>query len=168
MAMVTCRECKHKISSKAGACPSCGAPQKPKRDAISSLARIFLIVFIGVPVLIGVGASIFSEGETPKTAEERAERAKQAKNSQLMVFACSEAQRAVKQRLKAPSSAKFPGCGLSLAEYEIRATADKATWWVEGYVDSQNSYGAMLRREFIVKLTLDGDNWTPVDVALNE
>ena len=131
MAMVNCRECKQKISSKAAACPSCGAPQKAKRDAVSSLARIFLIVFIGVPLLIGVGASIFSEGDTPKSPEERAERAEQARNSQLMVFACSEAQRAVKQRLKAPTSAKFPGCGLSLAEYEIRATPDKATWWVE-------------------------------------
>ncbi len=67
MAMVSCKECGKGISSKAPVCPHCGAPQAKKRDAVSSIARIFLIIFVGVPI---VGAYLFMQfAKQPEVAE---------------------------------------------------------------------------------------------------
>lgn len=48
------------------------------------------------------------------------------------------AQNIVKDELKSPSSAKFP-----LSDYTVRH--DLREYYVSGYVDSQNSFGAMVR-----------------------
>lgn len=67
-------------------------------------------------------------------------------------FACTAAQEEVKQRLKSPSSAKFPVC----SEMNITNTGDK--WTIIGYVEAQNSFGAMLKSDFTVKIELLGNN----------
>lgn len=56
----------------------------------------------------------------------------------------------VKKLLKAPSTAKF--CSQSEAEI----LRDGNTWSVEGWVDAENSYGAMLREKYVVKITFTG------------
>lgn len=70
----------------------------------------------------------------------------------LAMEACAIAQEAVKAKLKAPSSAKFPGCAFGAHEYRIRADEARDTVWVMGHVDAQNDFGAMLRSDFGVKL----------------
>lgn len=67
-------------------------------------------------------------------------------------LACTAAQEEVKQRLKSPSSAKFPVC----SEMNITNTGDK--WTIIGYVEAQNSFGAMLKSDFTVKIELLGNN----------
>lgn len=53
----------------------------------------------------------------------------------------------VKQNLKAPSTATFS----SIRETQIKRSGN--TWTVSGWVDAQNSFGAMLRSEYTVKIT---------------
>lgn len=57
----------------------------------------------------------------------------------------------VKDRLKAPSTAKFSG----------ESVSDDGTgrYTVTGSVDAQNSFGAMLRDHYSCLMRLDGDNW---------
>lgn len=66
------------------------------------------------------------------------------------IYFISYAQNYVKNGLKAPSTAKFPSFFLSLDDY--RVTRYKGTVTVSSYVDSQNSFGAMLRSNFVVKI----------------
>lgn len=67
----------------------------------------------------------------------------------------------VKRNLKAPRSAKFGGYrNTSVQHY----TGCKFV--VSGYVDSQNSFGAMLRSNYSVTLTPNGRNWTLLDIQI--
>lgn len=53
----------------------------------------------------------------------------------------------VKKKLKSPSTAKF------CESYEAEINRNGNTWSVEGWVDAQNSFGATLRNDFVVKIT---------------
>lgn len=106
-------------------------------------------------------AALEKQRQAQRNAAAAAGRAAAAGNrdESLSLEACQEAIRAVRPRLKAPATAKFPGCVFGAHEYEIRADETRSTWWVLGHVDSQNSFGAMIRTKWIVKLTHKGDNW---------
>ena len=62
MAMIRCKECKKKISSKAQSCPNCGAPveisekenNKPKRKGRGCLLAFLILILVGIFILIGV------------------------------------------------------------------------------------------------------------------
>lgn len=56
----------------------------------------------------------------------------------------------VKNRLKAPSTAKFSA---------VSHTGSGSFYTVTGAVDAQNSFGAMLRLNFTCKVTSQGDKW---------
>ncbi|WP_240371482.1 hypothetical protein [Anoxybacteroides rupiense] len=87
-------------------------------------------------------------------------------NNSVKVFSLSEddkinawviAQKAVKDRLKAPSTADFP-------MYDERfVSAENGNIVVQSYVDAQNGFGAMIRSNFVV--TLDG-NLNVIDVYI--
>jgi hypothetical protein len=68
------------------------------------------------------------------------------------------AQRAVRDILKAPSTAKFPSYNFELDHYFIEQLGTN-TYRVKSHVDAQNSFGAMLRNEFSVIVTTDGSVW---------
>lgn len=84
----------------------------------------------------------------------------------LAMEACTLAQDAVKAKLKAPSSAKFPGCAFGAHEYRIRADEARDTVWVMGHVDAQNDFGAMLRSDFGVKLERRNGQLVAVEAVL--
>lgn len=69
--------------------------------------------------------------------------------------------KAVEDNLKSPSTAKF--CSYS------EMTAENLggnQWRIEGYVDAQNSFGAMIRENWIVTLTLTGEGFTDYSVQV--
>ncbi len=69
----------------------------------------------------------------------------------------------VTDQLKAPRTARFP----STTSYVARSFDD--TWMVSGYVDAQNSYGAMIRSEWFVTLRYEGrDKWKLVSIEFTE
>ena len=61
------------------------------------------------------------------------------------------------QLLKAPASAQF--CSLE----EMTVTEINGVYTVSGYVDSQNSYGAMIRTPFVLKVYKDETGWKSAD-----
>lgn len=67
------------------------------------------------------------------------------------------AEKAVKNKLKSPSTAEF----CSHKEYSITCSGD--TWTVSGYVDAQNSFGATLRNDFTVKFTFENSERYTID-----
>lgn len=71
---------------------------------------------------------------------------------------CVEAQMAVMNSLKSPKSADFPSCS---EKNLIREADGKIT--VSSYVDSQNSFGAMIRTPFQVMLHKTSDTAVVVD-----
>jgi hypothetical protein len=67
----------------------------------------------------------------------------------------------VKDRLRAPSTAKF--CGFSGATV---VTLGGDSYQVNGWVDAQNAFGAMIRDDFVCKLHKTGDKWYRDDISL--
>lgn len=64
----------------------------------------------------------------------------------------------VKKQLKSPTSARFS---------EESATKASGRWTVSGVVDSQNSFGAMVRNQYTCTTTYqkDGDQWNLVSLT---
>lgn len=95
-----------------------------------------------------------------QAAQARAAQADQASKSLddgTFIVRCQDAVRA---QLKAPSTAKFPGV-LEKADAVTTYENGNKTW--SGWVDSQNSFGALLRTEFLCEYSMDTQN---IDVNL--
>jgi hypothetical protein len=85
----------------------------------------------------------------------------------LQVRAESNAKTAVKLILKAPSTAEFDDANTRIWLFPDSSVV------VKGSVDAQNSFGAMLRNNFYVRMKWRGDfremtNWTVIDAKLEE
>lgn len=73
----------------------------------------------------------------------------------------SSCEKTIKEILKSPSTAKFPG----LSKWSM--WKDEGVAYVQGYVDAQNSFGAMLRSDFqfiidnrtVISLIFDGEEY---------
>jgi len=67
----------------------------------------------------------------------------------------------IKSLLKAPSTAKFPGSWLDpFYGWDLGRSGNIVE--LSSYVDSQNSFGAMIRAYFTVQYKVDGSKYTPV------
>ena len=67
--------------------------------------------------------------------------------------------------LKAQSTATWPNYNEFAAAPE---SGEPGVWKVAGYVDSQNSFGAMLRNEFLVTMKKNGENWELIEVRFKK
>lgn len=112
---------------------------------------------------VGISSLKTSEGETYDSNDLKATLPPSNPSSQyssgklgdsFKSFAWSLAKSAVKESLKAPSTAKFPS---SHNGQDIKQT-DANTFIVNSYVDAQNSYGAMIRSNFSVTIKKTGSN----------
>lgn len=87
----------------------------------------------------------------------------EADAEQFKIAAFLHCQDAVKKRLKAPSTAKFPRYerGIVYANVGMRYT-------VNSYVDSQNGFGAMLRTNYTCELEQVGlETWKFIDLQID-
>jgi hypothetical protein len=66
MALKKCKDCGNSVSSSAKACPQCGAPMQ-SRGVISSLARLFVIVFVIIPIGIAIFMSVYQSETSPSS-----------------------------------------------------------------------------------------------------
>jgi hypothetical protein len=62
MALTKCTECGHDVSTRAKACPGCGAPAQKPSDVRLGL---FLVAVIGIPALIGLSRPDRSTSDQP-------------------------------------------------------------------------------------------------------
>lgn len=107
-----------------------------------------LIIFIGVLVLIcWFFLKIFSKGENTSSLSKSKTVSKGYKED--LHGAWAYATLFVEQELKAPSTAKFEYAAASNGKV-VMTSQNKYT--VKSYVDSQNSFGAMLRQYFLVEI----------------
>lgn len=175
MALIKCPECGSDVSTEAAACPKCGYPIKkqeadsnpkpqvstqPVNQASSKKgsgcgATIFasLAIIVALLVIIGLLAGSCSGSSSGKTD-----------NWNTESWAKSYAQIIVKDNLKAPSTAKF--CNTAT---EMKATnLGGAKWKVTGWVDAQNSFGAMIRSDFEVVLELSSKSATKISCTITK
>ena len=50
MALKKCRECGNEISTKAAACPNCGAPGKKQKKPTSLLTWVVVVLIVGAVI----------------------------------------------------------------------------------------------------------------------
>jgi hypothetical protein len=95
-----------------------------------------------------------------ETDQERANRTEQ--NSEFTAYYYS--QQCVKELLKSPSTAEFPS-----GSDQFVTRIDNDTFLINSYVDSQNSFGAMLRTNYVCQITLNNnDTYTCDSIELLE
>jgi hypothetical protein len=121
-------------------------------------AAVMLIVILGV---IGFGFYGFASMLSPSRPRPEPVIRKDA----IEMFDAYEAAiHMVQTKLVAPSTAKFPNFS-----YNSVRTVDYCTWIVTSYVDSQNSFGAMLRTRYrakVMKLDPSGSRWKLLDLQI--
>ena len=85
------------------------------------------------------------------------------KNRDNTITAYFMMQEFVKKNLKSPSTAQFP-------DYkEITINKNNFVYSVSGYVDAQNSFGAIMRTYYSGKIEqVSKDNWRGVDLNFKE
>jgi hypothetical protein len=75
----------------------------------------------------------------------------------------------VKDYLKAPASAIFPK-----DDYKVEIESDKKTYIIYSYVDSQNGFGALIRKKYFIKMMYVGSipqekkSWMTLDFQMLE
>lgn len=129
MALIKCKDCGSEISDQAKNCPQCGKPIK-KDIGCFSMIGIFLIGFIVICYIIGNNSE--KENVNYCTGKE--------------ILAYNYAEDFVKNKLKSPSSAKFPE-----TKDKIKHTTcnyDECSYTIRSWVESTNSFGAMIKTEF--------------------
>ena len=72
MALISCYECSHQISSEAAMCPNCGAKPKTKKPQKKSPPPITSIVFISLFAMVVI--YLFGDMYKTKRIEEERER----------------------------------------------------------------------------------------------
>ena len=174
---ICCPECGKLIKKDFTICPYCRneikkekeefynpitttEPQKPKVDNSNKGKNIVVIItaILIVGVIIGFVSCCNSCG-TSSTSTTESEQSKQ-------IEAFVRSQSVVKKQLKSPSTAKFPyftSDGVSVTKLSI----DK--YRVNSYVDSENSFGAMIRVTYSVIITSTGsDTYKYEDLQIYE
>lgn len=120
--------------------------KKFKNKVTIWVALIGIILFI---VFIGYCCSSGSSAPAQKSEQS------------LKIEALVGSQMVVKDNLKSPSSAEFP----LITDKLISVTKiEENKYAVISYVDSENSFGAMIRTFYTCKVILDGDKYTVVDL----
>jgi hypothetical protein len=123
------------------------------------LGRIVILIISLAVVTCLIAYSNYLDGkETPET--------RKAKNCRPEnITAHTMAERYVEDRLKAPSTAKFPRYAGSQVSY-----IGNCEFVVKSYVDAQNSFGAMLRSDYYVRLKYDpnSNSYYPIDIRIGK
>jgi hypothetical protein len=73
MGLRRCKDCGHQVSSRAAACPHCGAPTKAKTSPIAGGVAFLIIVAVCAGICtqgFNFGGRSSSSSSTPKTPEE--------------------------------------------------------------------------------------------------
>lgn len=139
-----CRECSKEVSTEAVNCPHCGAPISAVSPKEKSGCGKAVLWAAGIVFGLFVIAQLLPE-PVHNTA----------------LDACVNVQMAVKDRLKAPSTADFSNCPDATTTFKAGDTT-----YVTGYVDSENGFGAKLRSRYSGTARFDGTRWSATDVLI--
>jgi len=147
-----CPQCKEQIHANAKICPHCRTKQPAP-----AWATVIGLIITGVLVVWGYQACSSISSSTGGS---------DSRASKGMAWAM--AQRFIKDRLVSPGSADFGGW-LEQTTDECVTDLGSGRYRVKGWVDSQNSFGAMLRSNFVCIVAYAGDNkWNLESINLAE
>lgn len=135
-----CPECLADIPEEAKKCSHCGTKQKQPITAGKLILTLIVVGLVTSYILAGSDSS--SSSSTSKTTA--------VTETQVNVMA----ENYVEQVLKSPSTAEFPTLEFNYADL------GNNTYQIISYVDSQNSFGAMIRSNWSVILTYNGGDWS--------
>lgn len=166
--MKTCPECLNQVTDVARACKYCGyifddprsvepapLPNPTKTNSNSVMKNLNLMLFF--LVILIVAFYLFLTSRTPSTP-------KPTEDPATPIDAVIMCEQFVKDNLKAPKTADFQN--IYQAE-STETTPDSFT--VKSYVDSENSFGAMIRTNFKCQIRFTGDdNWQLIDLAFDD
>ncbi|KUF45257.1 MULTISPECIES: zinc ribbon domain-containing protein [Myroides] len=152
MALINCSECNKEVSDKALNCPKCGNPiadiitsnesyqveKRNKGGCFKTLLVAFVVFVIGVAIV-----ESFSDSSNSNAVE--------TQHSELLAF--NYAMDCVKSRLKSPSSAIFANSNEKKQSVTYNGSG---VYVVRSWVESQNSFGAMLRSNFECTVKFEG------------
>jgi len=158
MALINCPECKKQISETIENCPHCGykfssgETKKIKEQQKKST----VIGFVVLVVIIFILFKLCSSGDKP---ESKTPWDQKDNSAGAWVYT----QMYVKNNLKSPSTAKFPW---GYTDYVQR---NGTTYTIKSYVDSENSFGAMIRTYFNATVReVSEDNWKMISFEFIE
>lgn len=138
--LAACKGCGQAVSIYADKCPGCGQPRKRQLTPSEQGGCLVVLGLTAVCVFLCAGPCTPSSSKPKPIGGDE-------------IGAKVMAQQFVEERLKAPSTAKFPWGGSTAAK-------EAGRWRVRGSVDSQNSFGAMIRSNYECVLeNTSGDNW---------
>lgn len=196
MALMTCPECENQISDQALSCPKCGfqlhqeivskqikenkmpgfhelyfgevqkksnfhdsfeanssSESTPKISSEQKMKNNSVLIALGIVI---VAIIYFATSNTPTSSTSW-----EQEDNRIEAYAM--AQQFVEQKLKSPATAKYP---LTANECTIRIEGQK--YQIDAYVDSQNSYGALIRVNFIAVVEqYEKGKWKLVDLQIN-
>ncbi len=146
-----CAHCKTEIDWFASRCPNCHGKMSVWTAGNKMIAVALLpLVFYGIIFVASNQSSSGGNTTVVNTSEDR--------KILSIVFAKS----VIEDILKAPSTAKF----VDVRAYEL--SNQKDVWAINGYVDSQNSFGAVIRSQWEVQLDYrDGKGGTVKSVLFD-
>jgi hypothetical protein len=157
MALIKCPECNKQVSNAAKTCPHCGfqlisndITKKPKK--VNGCLSILIIAASVLTIFFIIG--FFGDDSSSDST-----------NSTNNFLAYNYAEDFVKQKLKSPSTAIFPGIS-EKNEHIIDLGSGK--YKINSWVDSQNGFGAMLRTNFSCTIIFEGEKVRCEDLVLLE
>lgn len=126
------------------------------------LIPIIIVLLVGLSIMVGV-----EEGKrAPK--ETVVEEVEPVKKIDTMFYAKLAAKKNIEDQLVAPSTAEFQPV------YEMIVKQSSDSFEISSYVDAQNSFGAMLRQDWICRMKYTGGDpdmtgsWDPVLVVIGD
>ncbi|MDD4818155.1 MAG: hypothetical protein PHI85_09320 [Victivallaceae bacterium] len=153
---VPCQKCKELINKGAEKCPFCQSKQMSPAAAGFTVGCFVLIV---IAVIIGMIGSC-GDDKLEKIDPTASAEVQQKQADKLLKEAKIIAAQFVKERLKSPSTADF-----QYSQFKaVRGEGNQMV--VKVIVDSQNSFGAMVRTQMIAVVEYQGDGkWTLVGLV---
>jgi hypothetical protein len=130
------------------------AGKRPSTSTAVKAIAFVLIALAGINLL----SAIFGGGDKPEPPKVQQEAPKRASALEAKMM-CRQF---VERSLKAPSTADFP-----FSDEFSAVGKDNGPYIVIGYVDAQNSFGAMLRTHFTCELHTDGKEWFLDNLTMN-
>jgi hypothetical protein len=158
---IICRFCGRELPNKKipAYTPPATAKIPPSKKAVNKFPCVAIV--IGIVVIIVIACLLFAAlGSSISTTGNSTSPATPTEASVMCEYF-------VKNRLKAPSTAKFPHYWeLEITTYG-KNEGVKDAFRVKGYVDAQNGFGAMIRSNYICDVQyISEDNWNLINLTI--
>jgi hypothetical protein len=95
MALIKCKECGEKVSSKAKACPKCGAKPKKKTSFLTWFVLVLFLLIVGLPMIFSANMTPEEQAayEAQRAEERAASEAERIRDAELLAQEKAEEQR---------------------------------------------------------------------------